>query len=441
MNWTWIGDLDCPECDKQTQPCSDFFPVTCTSADCANPPSGNRWIFGVNGGGGAITGTFDRKTLKLTPDRPNAQTTSYGYGSGAYPKTYVSDDGRRIFYRWINGPSHPDCSKDPETPQGNSSCTWWGMQSVPTVLSPAEPDDVTNTMLGNPVEELAALRVEPPLAKVTGQALGEGGFAVAGLNNARHYDAVVTFHGLKALTDEQLGQLSLQVHVFAPQTGASAAIQSWSGAAALELAAPTAAFGNNTDIQSADLPGAGVRLPPNTTDEEGVKACTAACLKLSTCAAWVYCTERFQGDDRPRCALKGKDFCPPIPHLNTITGVKPGQSSAARNCSAPHPGPHPGPHPRPPLPAGWIAGQINGGPLALRSSQDSLEVRVLVDGSVVEAYWDGGRARVTSRTYPPARAAQDLGLKVSASSGAGDVAVTADIEVFKMASAWLDPIE
>ena len=67
---------------------------------------------------------------------------------------------------------------------------------------------------------------------------------------------------------------------------------------------------------------------------------------------------------------------------------------------------------------------------------------MLVDGSVVEAYWDGGRARVTSRTYPPARAAQDLGLKVSASSGAADVAgLTADILVFEMASAWLEPIE
>ena len=96
-----------PECDKQTQPCSDFFPVTCSTPDCADPPSGNRWIFGVNGGGGAITGTFDRATLKLTPDRPHAQTNSYGYGSGAYPKTYVAADGRRIFYRWIAGPGNP----------------------------------------------------------------------------------------------------------------------------------------------------------------------------------------------------------------------------------------------------------------------------------------------------------------------------------------------
>jgi sucrose-6-phosphate hydrolase SacC (GH32 family) len=99
-NWSWIGDLDCPECDQHTQPCSDFFPVQCSSPDCAQPPSGNRWVFGINGGGGALTGVFNRKTLKLTPDRPNVHTNTYGNGMGAYPKTYVTSDGRRVFYRW-----------------------------------------------------------------------------------------------------------------------------------------------------------------------------------------------------------------------------------------------------------------------------------------------------------------------------------------------------
>ena len=61
-------------------------------------------------------GTFDRTTLKLTPDNPQwaaevladpkpktaaaALHYAYDYGVGRFPKTYVSEDGRRISWRW-----------------------------------------------------------------------------------------------------------------------------------------------------------------------------------------------------------------------------------------------------------------------------------------------------------------------------------------------------
>lgn len=77
--------------------------------------------------------------------------------------------------------------------------------------------------------------------------------------------------------------------------------------------------------------------------------------------------------------------------------------------------------------AGWAGGTAGSGPLAIREGQDSLEVRVLVDGCVVEAFWDGGRARSTH-----------------SARGAGHVAVastlpnvTADVNVWEMGSAWL----
>jgi hypothetical protein len=108
IDWSWVGNLDCPVCDKLVTPCSDFYPVTCASPDCADPPSGNRWIFGVNTmgrirAGGMITGTFDRTTLKLTPDNPQWAAEvladpemktdaaelhyAYDYGVGLFPKT------------------------------------------------------------------------------------------------------------------------------------------------------------------------------------------------------------------------------------------------------------------------------------------------------------------------------------------------------------------
>jgi hypothetical protein len=91
-----------------------------------------------------------------------------------------------------------------------------------------------------------------------------------------------------------------------------------------------------------------------------------------------------------------------------------------------------------------VAGHIDGGPLALRETQDALDVRILVDGSVIESFWDGGRARTASRAYPPAAAKEQLGLAISATRSGGGKAVrgiTVDVEVFEMVDAWLEPIE
>lgn len=86
---------------------------------------------------------------------------------------------------------------------------------------------------------------------------------------------------------------------------------------------------------------------------------------------------------------------------------------------------------------GWVNGTTGGGPLALRASQDSLSVRVLVDASVVEAFWDGGRARYT------AHASADLegsgnSTGVTVSAGAIDNGpISVDIDVYEMSSMWL----
>lgn len=377
----------------------------------------------------------------LTPDRPHVATNVYGYGNGGCPKTYVSQDGRRISYKWIINMKGKGCNG---TAGPLPQCWWWGMQSVPTVLSPAAPDDITNTMVANPVAELAALRVQPPLANMHAVNISSGGgkrgVIVPGVSGRSHYDALVTFKGLSTLSHAELEALTLQIHVFAPETppGSTNAtggdnddpddpspIQSWQGPKAAAAAGGGGGGGsappyqNNTDIQSADL--RGFNLPNGTTDEEGIAACTAGCLNTTGCAAWVYCTVRFGSP--PRCALKGESFACPIAHANTIAGTLPGHK-----C-----GDHPHPPPGPP-PPGWVEGEINGGPLALRTASDSLEARVLVDGSVIESYWDGGRARYTARSYPPPNGSH--GLWVSASNGK----VTADIMVYEMGNAWLAPV-
>ena len=109
--------------------------------------------------------------------------------------------------------------------------------SVPTVLSPAKPDDITNAMLANPVAELTALRVQPPLANLHAVNISSGGRgAIVPEVLARHYDSIITFKGLQMLSRAELEALSLQIHIFAPvsRNGSDdhddpAPIQSWYG--------------------------------------------------------------------------------------------------------------------------------------------------------------------------------------------------------------------
>ena len=458
INWSWAGDLDCEVCDAVVTPCCDFFPLGCTDPDCTDP--GTRWAFGINtvrglSAGGLITGTFDRATLKLTPDRPDwaaevlagdgdaKKHFAYDYGTGVFPKTYADSTGRRISWRWIGG--------------GGATKNWTGMQTIPNLITPAAPDDVTTAIIAYPVPELAALRKSPPLASIKAAAVGAaGGMLVPGVTT-RHYDVLVSFKGLAGLSAADREALALVVDVFAPLSspgGASwnrASSQVWnaipstgasSGSSTAAIAAAPhclsrsrGCFGNNTDIESKDI--GGKPLPAGTTDEQGITACTAACIAHPGCAAWVYVSNRGLMNG-PRCAFKGEDYCPPIAHANTISDALPGKDTTA-TCKKPGPGPPPAPPapPAPPLPPGWVAGTVNGGPLALRATADVLEVRVLVDGSVIEAFWDGGRARTTSRATPPAAAVQQLGLRVQASAAG----VTADIDVWEMGNAWLDPVD
>jgi hypothetical protein len=83
---------------------------------------------------------------------------------------------------------------------------------------------------------------------------------------------------------------------------------------------------------------------------------------------------------------------------------------------------------------GWVNGTTGGGPLALRASKDSLSVRVLVDASVVEAFWDGGRARYTAHTSGNPQG--NAGVMVGAGAIDNGV-VSADIDVYEMSSMWL----
>lgn len=320
LNWTLIGTLGCPLCDLCQQRCSDFYRAPDVQSD--------RWVFGINShgcglaSGGMVTGSFDRASLKFTPERPEwaalllagnasaAKHYAYDYGQGSFPKSYTSADDRRINWAWIPGapPEKPDVE-------------WDGLQTVPRAVSPAEPDDATTAMLSNPVEEISVLRKER-LADAQGLVLDDHGWRQVGDIQTRHFDATVTFRGLSTLRANDLAGVELGVGVLG-----NAAVTIW----------------------------------------------------------------------RPEVFLK--------------------QSADFKS---------------------WVAGEVQlqvnstySGPLAVRKSRDSLSVRLLVDGSIVECFWDNGRARLTSRFYGNTSMA---GLTLSGGNTKG---ITADVEVWSMGSMWL----
>ena len=97
---------------------------------------------------------------------------------------------------------------------------------------------------------------------------------------------------------------------------------------------------NDTVLNDTDMKGrtvGGFALPAATTYNQGVAACSSACLNTSsgTCAAWVFVQTRQLGG--PRCVLKAADAgCRLLPRTGCV--------SAVVNCSKPAP-PAPPPDP------------------------------------------------------------------------------------------------
>eukprot|EP00937_MAST-01D_sp_MAST-1D-sp2_P007582 g7582.t1 len=323
LNWTYLGNLRCPACDQCVQSCSDFFrlPSGAGGASGSGGGGGNdTWVFGINTGGcglrggGGVPGAFDRAALSLSPSGPralwaaavangtlaSARHFAYDFGPTLFNKHYATADGRRVWWAWLNI----------DAASAGGSGGWTGMQTLPRVLSTAPPDDASTALVLQPAAELAALREPTPLFRARGLPAGAAAAALRASNaSSRHFDFVVTFRGLGALTAAQLAGARFAVTAFEPATVAT----SW------------------------------------VVDELGAGGVGAAG-------------------------------------------------------------------------AGWLAGTLSApggsGPLAVRAGQDDLEFRVLGDGSVVEAFVDGGRARATSAALGSATAA-GLGVGVTAAGGPG----------------------
>jgi beta-fructofuranosidase len=375
VQWSYVGVLHgCAVCDACVQSCSDFFPAPATGGGI----DASKWVFGINTGGcglasgGLVAGTFDRATLTFTPDhRPWADAATTG--DRVAVQHYAYDYTKVLYpknYESEDGRRIAYGWLDVEPP---GYTNWTGVHTLPRVVSPSSEDDITNAMLSSPAREVTALRTRK-LASVRGMRFATGRAAETATSMQQPLRQAGGHSAARPL-------LSTPRADWQPVPGVASVrldiTVTWRGLASL----PAGLVGFQPQLM--------LFAPTNSSD-------SLAGPQLS----WARDT---------RGGASGSASAPPA-------GAGIGGGGAG---------------------GGWVngtAGGMGSGPLALRAGQDSLALRVLVDGSVVEAFWDGGRARTTGQFFPADPGA--TGLRVSA--GAGAAAVTADIDVWEMGNMWIN---
>lgn len=175
--------------------------------------------------------------------------------------------------------------------------------------------------------------------------------------------------------------------------------------------APPDAIANNTDRPGDD--GYIFDMNPSAPEEENIANCSAACAANSSCVAWVY----VRPTDAPcRCCLKSS-IPPPNPNACCVSAVKSALYEAVVDRTA-----------------STSDGELTpqGGPIPQDTSSASVsELHIFVDHSVVEAFIDGGRARITSRVYPT-----DLDASYVALFSYGSSVTLLNATVYSLTTIW-----
>ena len=237
---------------------------------------------------------------------------------------------------------------------------------------------------------------------------------------------------------------------------------------------------NNTDLGGiADVDG--FRLDSHTTTQQGIAICSSWCANhTSVCGGWVYVDSEFDPGHRfdgPRCQPKGLvGTCAAEPRAHCFSGVPPGRPACQPAPPpkpptprppgpAPPPRPHP-PPPKPPSPAppleGWTCHLKNSipktavptgddrvasgvsdwtqslktTPLRLGLSEETATLRVFVDATFAEGYWNTGRVAMTVGCSGNNCDTATAG--VSLFSAGGDIEVVS-LVAWEVGSIWVTP--
>ena len=216
--------------------------------------------------------------------------------------------------------------------------------------------------------------------------------------------------------------------------GAPGALPAPSALRAVLLAEPPVL--NNTDLGAPSI--ANFNLRKGTTLAQGIAACRAYCTAHNaSCGGWVFVTDKFDPGSRwngPRCSIKGNGPCTPVPRAQCYSSMIAGhcepQPPRPPHPPPPPPPPHPPPPPKPPPPPvppappltgptchlknsmagvravkapGVVSGVANGfstQTLRIAQHETTATLRVFVDASFAEAYWQNGRVAMTIGAWP-----------------------------------------
>lgn len=341
-------------------------------------------------------------------------------------------------------------------------------EAAPRVIS---YEQESNQLVSYPPAEMAALHNgtlynrsdftlpanEPhvlPIPAGTGSAVDVGiSFAVPASDGLKNTTFTVT-----VLATEDADALPLAPALTTTAgTGTETKTSSISAAGHTNASSVSAAVNEWTIVNNSNFVGGNLSphaLPRNRSRYSSQLACEKACSENENCKAWVYVRSA-----NPYCALKGPDFCTNDAadlcggcnaNANRTCGCDSGIKTGfhARACKTPNKPPAPSPAPlnsgisatltvSPLQPDGSRTVYVNSGRpdrgemFPLLAGEENLKVRVLVDRSIVEFFFGGGRASFTQRHYPR------LGETGISLASLGNVAVVNSAVVYEMGCGWV----
>lgn len=368
-------------------------------------------------------GTFDPDTVTFQPD--GRSIGRYDNHDGTASKSFWDEKtGRRIMWSWLRG----------AFPCNNA-------QNIPCDSMQSVPRDVTynaalDTLIINPIAEVAQLRTGPAMAALKGTPLGPQPSAVPGAHGTA-LDVLLNFScppsapaGASCggavqvrVTDDATGYIEVAVSAsYAPGQSADVTVTSYGALQAVAKTVPEGErFWNNTNFRHGDI--ADVALPENTTSSEGAAECQHHCDSLEGCQAWVFVRKGY--NHGPRCALKGNGSCLDVEDACAgceMNGRCFCEAGLASNSTQPPPC-------SPPPSAMSFAV-----PLAPNETFGGrFPVRILVDRPVIEVYAMDGRAIASFAHLPKDPQASGVRLRRLATA---TVPVECDVQVFAMGSAY-----
>eukprot|EP01006_Ploeotia_vitrea_P007965 TRINITY_DN18710_c0_g1_i2.p1 TRINITY_DN18710_c0_g1~~TRINITY_DN18710_c0_g1_i2.p1 ORF type:complete len:590 (-),score=67.96 TRINITY_DN18710_c0_g1_i2:66-1700(-) len=339
--WNFVGSLHKDPAGRMWE-CPDFYKV----------PKTNSYVLkgSVGGGDHWSVGNYTESSDGTKPDyfQPTGDyyvfdgvRQKYDYGKFYASKTfYDSNKDRQILYGWVN--------------YGCPNTDWTGIQTFPRVVS-LDPKDPSRLVF-QPIPELSVLYKNT--TTISNQSImPSGNITLAPDASGVQRDVTFTIP-ISGWTDSTTFTVNVMA---AAKSNDKVSIK-------VEVGVP-APVDPLQYMPNYDLPGGDYSINNTFGMHTHPDECQALCLKDSKCLAWTYVAPGVQMPSS-RCCLKDT-----VPHTHAHKGITSGAKYAPK--SKPEKNVH------------W--GKVNGNYFEIPAGETAVDIRVLVDRSVVEVFAQQGR--------------------------------------------------